>query len=153
MSSISPASKRRKRVITAFQDDGMTQQHFKDECDINNLIAKYIRGDDMSRYQRTAQYLGEDFPTSMSLTDAENIIRKADNAFYALPAQDRDFFENDPNNFITYMEKPEFIEDSIKRGYRQVSGKLPPATTPEPKAKKGSKPPSPPSSEDNSDNS
>lgn len=113
-----------------WEDDGRTQTQFKDEVDINNIVARYLRGDDISRYQRAAHYHGEDFPTSMDLTEAMNITIKAQQAFADLPADDRDFFGNDPINFIKYMESPEHVEDSIKRGYRvkKDKGGNPPAS-------------------------
>ena len=107
-----------RRVIAQFEDDGMTQQHFKDDCDINKIVAKYMRGEDISRYQRTVLELGEDMPTSMELVEAENAYRKVSEAFQSLPAQDRDRFENDPSKFLKYMEDPKNVTESYDLGYR-----------------------------------
>lgn len=116
---ITKRENKRRRVVAAFdEEDGMTQQHFKDDCDINKIVGKYLRGEDMSSYMRHAQYIDDASITSLTLVEAENIVAKSREAFAALPAQDRDFFANDPVNFVRYMEDPEHLEDSYTRGYR-----------------------------------
>lgn len=113
----SPAQARRKRVITDFEDDGMTQQHFKDDCDINNIIAKYSRGDDISRYQRHVLEVDEDFPTGMTLLEAQQTVRNAEETFMSLPAVDRDYFKNDASRFFDYMHDPKNFKEAAERGY------------------------------------
>lgn len=110
-----------KAFVVEFGDpetDDMTQQQFKEDSDINHIVAKYMRGDDISRYQRHVEYVGEDFPTSMELTEAENIIARARGYFDNLPAEDRDKFDNNPQGWLDYINDPRFESEHIQKGYR-----------------------------------
>lgn len=109
------------RPVVDFADDpGKTQQQFKDECDINFIVNRFLRGDDISHYHRAVMDGGVEqiVPENFDYTQASEIINQTNYLFAQLPAQDRDLFQNDPQNFIDYMENPEQIEDSYKRGYR-----------------------------------
>nr|QJB21113.1 MAG: internal scaffolding protein [Microvirus sp.] len=97
----------------------VVQKQFHRDTDINSIVAKYHRGEDISRYQRKSlPVFGDDFPSENSYLKAENQIRKVSEAFQNLPAQDRDYFENDPAEFLKYMGDKDKLEDSYKRGYR-----------------------------------
>lgn len=104
-----------------FDDDpGVTQQQFINDCDINQIVNKFLRGDDISHYQRAVIYGDQEnvVPENFDYALASDIINQANWQFAQLPAQDRDYFQNDPQNFIDYMENPNQFDDSIRRGYR-----------------------------------
>lgn len=94
----------RNRVQKTFTQPTLTQQHSKDEVDINNIMARYIKTgvlDHVTKYE--AQYIETsecDYHQSM------NIIRKADEMFLELPAKVRKQFDNDPGEFLSFVENP-----------------------------------------------
>lgn len=86
-------------------DDGMTRQEFKDECDINVLLAHYERtGQFFHLNGGTPQYL--DVSEVPDFAGALAIVEKAREAFMQLPAKARAEFDNDPGKFVAYAEDP-----------------------------------------------
>lgn len=98
-------------VDTAFHcdDDGMTRQEFKDECDINVLMATYERTGALPPMRSgEPQYL--DVSNVPDLQEALSVVAAAEAAFMRLPAKVRKEFDNDPVKFVEYAENPENLE-------------------------------------------
>lgn len=104
-----PAPQKRNRVQIFFDpDEGRTQQQFKDECDINNIMAKYqVTGvvDHVAKYD--GQY-GE-IP-EIDYHKAMTVIADANSMFEELPSSVRDHFNNDPAGFLKFCEDEENID-------------------------------------------
>lgn len=80
----------------------LTQQHSKDECDINNIMKRYIKTgviDHVSQYQ--PQYTEN---TATDYHESMNIVANANSMFADLPAKARKHFNNDPAQFLTFVE-------------------------------------------------
>lgn len=82
--------------------ESLTQQHFKDEADMNNILEKYSRTGvlDTSK-QAIAQY--GDFSSLKNYRDSLNTVIEAEELFNELPAQVRSEFRNDPAELIAFM--------------------------------------------------
>ncbi len=94
----------RKYAIT-FSQPTLTQQHSKDETDINKIMARYIKTgviDHVAKYQ--PQYLDN---TDIDYHQSQNIIIKADAMFSELPSSVRREFSNDPAAFLKFVNDPE----------------------------------------------
>lgn len=106
----------RTRVQTINNEPSMTQQQFKDECDINNIISKYQKTGTITHLRRTeGQYLDmseiSDYQTSL------NKVIEANRLFDELPSEVRLRFGNDPAQFINFCENPEKnYEEGVKLG-------------------------------------
>lgn len=92
-------------VFAMHADDGMTRQEFRDECDINVLMATYERTGVMSSFNMgTPQYLDvsnvPDLPQAIAVMDA------AQAAFMTLNAKIRREFDNDPVEFVEFAQDP-----------------------------------------------
>lgn len=103
-------------------DDGMTRQEFKDECDINVLMATYERNGSLNHFNRMSpQYLDvtdvPDLPRAIAMMEA------AETAFMTLPASVRREFDNSAVNFVAFAENPANLDRM--RGW----GLAPPAPT------------------------
>lgn len=90
---------------TAVADDGMTRQEFKDECDINVLMATYEKNGSITHFNMgTPQYLDvsdvPDLPTAIAYMDA------AERAFMTLPASVRREFDNSAVQFVEFAQDP-----------------------------------------------
>jgi len=101
------------------------QQHFKRECDINNIMKKYQKTgllDHVSQFQGDYTDL-TDVPTYQ---DALNKVITANQAFSTLPSSVRKRFQNDPAAFLT------FVSDENNREEMEQMGLIPPPSLPDP---------------------
>jgi len=109
----SPYSQKRKVSIT-FPADGRTKQSFKSECDINTIMARYMKTGllehvrkDVGRY---ADVSGADF------FEAQNLVAGANSMFFSLPSHIREQFENNPGVFLEFMENPANAQKATEMG-------------------------------------
>lgn len=92
--------------ITFDPEEGLAKQSFKDETDINKIVARMSKGeivDHVNRYQGDyADFIGApDFQNAMLQ------IIAAQEMFDSLPAEIRARHGNDPAAFLAYVEDPE----------------------------------------------
>lgn len=78
----------------------MTQQHQKDETDINVLMARFGKTGMFPMPERLP--LQEDFADIFDFQSAMNAVVAAKEAFMALPAQTRSRFANDPQKYVEF---------------------------------------------------
>lgn len=133
----------RVRVSLDFKGfPSMTKQEFKKECDINNIMARYLKTgiiDHVNQYQGDYSDLGEpvDFQT------AQQILIEAQAAFASLPSKIRKRFDNSPNEFLEFVHDPKNHEEGVALGLFKKSSPITPEPPPEPKGKKGEETPPP----------
>lgn len=95
-------------------DEGMTHQSFKDECDINTIVARFgltgeLPGD--FRMPVSGDFTGvTDFHTAM------NMVRDAQDNFMRMPAELRKRFGNDPQVLMEFLEDANNKDEAIKLG-------------------------------------
>lgn len=122
-----------------FSKPSLTQQHFKDECDINHIVATYQETGIMPQGER--QPLFGDFagiPTSFQ--ESQNLFKEAQDKFYSLPSDLRKMLDNSPQKLLEFMSNPANTEACVKFG---LFNKLPEKAS-ENKPQKPSNPASPP---------
>jgi phage internal scaffolding protein len=85
--------------------DGRTKQSFKDETDVNNIIAKHTRMGTLSHLEQFGGQYG-DF-SDFDFQEAQNQIAKANSMFEQLPANLRKEFKNDPAAFLEFVNDEE----------------------------------------------
>lgn len=98
--------------------ESMTQQNFKRECDINNIMKKFHKTglvDHVSTYQ--GDY--SDISSVPSFQDALNIVQSAQEAFDSLPSSIRKKFANDPAAFLEFVHDPQNADEMIDLGLRK----------------------------------
>lgn len=104
-----------------------TKQEFKDECDINILMARYQATGEMPVInQRAPQYL--DVSEGFDFTAMQHQVLEAQALFSELPSTLRERFANDPAQFIEYCADPDNHPEMIKLGLiekRQAGPALP----------------------------
>lgn len=79
-------------------EKALTQQQFKDECDINRIVKNAQRGIPPKYINRATPHYG-DVSRFPDITEAYNIVQKAEESFMELPAQLRLELGNNPANF------------------------------------------------------
>ena len=96
------------------EDVTLTQQHFKDECDINNILRQFNITGLLPEAPLSPRY--GDFTGIGDYHSAFNQVIAAEDEFMRLPAQIRSRFENDPAKLIDFLEKSENKDEAIKLG-------------------------------------
>lgn len=96
----------------------LTQQHFKDEADINMIIAKYNRTGVLvdPSVPRSGSAMFGDFSEVKDFHSAQNAICAAAEAFGELDSKIRRRFNNDPGQLIAFLDNPENFEEGVKLG-------------------------------------
>jgi len=94
---------------------GRTKQQFKDECDVNLLMARYLKtgildGSDPSK----ARYM--DVSAPFSFHEAMNFVADAQGQFYNLPSNIRARFSNDPGELLSFLDNPYNTAEAIALG-------------------------------------
>lgn len=96
-----------------------TKQEFTAECDINNIMKRFIDSDfDVSSLpmtRRQAKY-GDFTGLPESYHAAVNYVKGAQDAFMTLPADIRARFDNDPQKFLNFLDNPK----ADKRNYAEL---------------------------------
>lgn len=90
------------------------KQSFKAECDINTIMAKFIQTGVLDFVAKHEGRYGD--CTGLDFQVAQQIIADASSMFQDLPAQVRARFENDPAQFLEFMEDPNSREEARELG-------------------------------------
>ncbi len=98
------------------EDATLTQQHFKDETDINNILRQFNITGLLPEQPLSPRY--GDFTGIGDYHSAMNAVIAAEDQFMALPANLRARFENDPAQLI------DFISDENNRSEAEKLGLL-----------------------------
>ena len=98
----------------ACEEPSLAQQHFKDECDINNILRQFNITGLLPESPISPQY--GDFTGIGDYHTALNKVIAAQDEFDSLPAQIRARFDNDPASLI------EFLNDEANRPEAEVLG-------------------------------
>ena len=97
-----------------FPETGRTKQSEKDACDINLIMAKYVK---TGHIEHQRNYAPEyDFATSMDFHQALNLVTNANELFEALPAGTRKKFYNDPAQFLDFVQDENNLDEMIEMG-------------------------------------
>jgi phage internal scaffolding protein len=105
------------------EDASLAQQHFKDECDINNILRQFNITGILPEHAVSPRY--GDFTGVMDYHSALNQVIAAEDEFMSLPATTRARFENDPAQLIEFLNNSENKDEAIKLGLVNPSVELP----------------------------
>lgn len=105
------------RVQTVPVGESRTQQQFKKECDVNNILAKHRRTGMVTHVNKHQGQFGdfsnlEDYQTSL------HKVMTAQNSFNLLPSELRNKFGNDPAQLISYLADPKNDDEAIRFGLK-----------------------------------
>lgn len=104
-----------KKVQTIFNEPTKTQQQFKEQCDVNNIIKKYQQTGQLLHVARS-QGVYTDLTNVGDYLESMVKITKAREAFDLLPSDVRKKFQNDPSELLSFLDKKENLEEAIKLG-------------------------------------
>lgn len=96
-------------------NDGLTKQSFKDESDINWIVARFIKTGFLNVDESKRAIYG-DFTSVPAYMDALNMVASAKEAFDALPSSIRERFVNNPVKMVEFCSDPSNYEEGLKLG-------------------------------------
>jgi len=111
---------RRGRV--RFTGTGRTKQAMRDECNINNIMAKYQRTGTISHFTKHEAQYG--FAPSVTLQESFEIVEKAREMFSELPSSVRKRFGNDVVGFLAFVQDPANKEEMTRLGLTKEPAKV-----------------------------
>ena len=105
----------RERTVTRFTQPSMAQQQFKEECDINNIMAKYQKS---GLVTHVAKYQGkyDDFTVLPDFKTALDTMNEAQEMFLTIPSEIRREFDNDPGKFVEFATDPDNLDELREMG-------------------------------------
>lgn len=105
-----------KKYVFNTEGESLTQQHFKDECDVINIIKKHDRNGIIEHVQRGQARYG-DFSEVADYREALDLVRDAQSEFMTIPSDIRKKFDNDPGKFYEFVSNPDNKEELKKMGF------------------------------------
>lgn len=99
----------------SFTQPTQTQRHFRADCDINNIMAKFFRSGQFPHLNAASASFG-DVSEEFTFRDAQNYIIEAEERFLDLPAKLRKRFDNDPAKLLDFLGDAENLDEAIRLG-------------------------------------
>lgn len=95
----------------------MTFQHFKDECDINTIVARYPNGVTPYDDRKGSEIYGDFSDTELfDFRASQEKIIEAENRFNALPSDVRSRFGNNPAKLLDFINDSSNYDEAVKLG-------------------------------------
>lgn len=108
-------------IGTINEEATLTQQHYKDSTDVNNIVKQYDQTGMLPTSNKVAQFLDvsniQDYQTSLQT------VYEAQKAFDNLPANVRTRFENDPSKLIAFIEDDKNSDEAYTLGLTNTKPK------------------------------
>ena len=100
---------RHPRKGIKFVGRSMTEQAHKEECDIHNIMGKYEREGILSH---VSKYKGtySDMVDAPDFQEMQNTIAEAKSMFETVPSRIREQFQNDPGQFLQFMQDEKNVD-------------------------------------------
>ena len=105
------------------QSDGLdcrtpsrTQQQFKEECDVNNILRNYVNTGVLTHTSDVLPQFGDFSNVPSDYGEALALIQKSEEEFMTLPSEVREKFDNRPGNLIKFLQDENNIDEAVKLG-------------------------------------
>lgn len=114
-------------------EESKTQQSFKEECDINEIVRRFGLTGELPDDFRPPMV--GDFTEVMDYKSALNAVIAADEAFMQMPGELRARFDNDPQKLLVFLEDGKNRDEAVKLGLLNPAAPPPADVAPAPVAK------------------
>ncbi len=104
----------RKSTIEFKEENSMTKQHHQDECDINKIMERFQVTKTFDHFSKFGEQYADIKP--LDLHNALNITTKANTMFEELPSHIRNKFENEPKQFLKFIQNKENLQEARDLG-------------------------------------
>lgn len=117
------------RVRVERTEPSRTKQAFKEECDINTIISRFLKTGVLNFAAKNEPRYGD--VTGIEFQSAMLKVAQAQSLFNELPAALRNRFENEPAKFLDFVQDEKNREEAVTLGLLQpkAPAATPPATT------------------------
>lgn len=99
---------------TVNKDESLTKQSFKDECDINVILNRFAITGQLPDNVRMPTF--GDFTDVTDYQTAMNAAIAAQDSFMQMPANVRERFNNNPQQFVEFCSNDKNRDEAIKLG-------------------------------------
>lgn len=93
-----------------------TQQQFKDECDVNNILLNYVNTGVLTHTSDQVPVFGDFSEMPSDYGEALALIKKSEDQFASLPAAVRDRFDNQPLSLVKFLQDRKNYDEAVKLG-------------------------------------
>lgn len=107
---------KRKRVYTINKQASKTDQSFKEDCDVNLIVQRWLKTGQISHLAKN-QGVYADATLIPDLQDAMSTVAVATQAFDNLPAKVRERFGNSPVALMNFLSVKENYDEGVKLGF------------------------------------
>ena len=97
------------------EGESMTQQHFAEESEINNILRSHDRNGVIEHIHR-GNAIYADFSGITDLSDALHQIKEAQQEFLNVPSEIREKFQNDAGQFFKFASDENNLDELRKMG-------------------------------------
>jgi len=109
----------RQRLSIAFPENGRTKQEFKNECDINTIMARFDKTGILAFTNRFQPQYGD--ATGIEFQNSMETIAAGRSMFQELPSAIRARFQNDPARFLDFVHDERNAEEMREMGLLRPS--------------------------------
>lgn len=112
-------------------DSSLTQQQFKEESDINNIVDRFMKTGHLPDPVSMPQYV--DYEGVFDFQSAMNVVRQADENFMRMDAKVRARFHNSPQEFLEFFADPANTDEAVRLGLavsKPVTKEIPSSDSP-----------------------
>lgn len=110
---------------------GLTKQSMKDQTDINRILLKYQKTGVQSFVSQVQPEFVE--TAAMDFQEAMNLVLDAQNKFQEMPSSLRKKFDNDPGQYLAFVQDPANLDEMYELGMAERPPEpAPPTAAPEP---------------------
>jgi phage internal scaffolding protein len=104
--------------FTGAEGVSKAQQHFKDECDINNIMGKYITTGILGNPDKVNALKPRygDFTNVVSYDHALNQLNAANEQFEGLPSKIRNRFNNNVGQLLAFLDNENNRAEAVELG-------------------------------------
>jgi len=106
----------RNRVKFYPRGESLTHQSAKDECDINRIMLKWQKTGVLTHAQNFQGQYGDFTHVTGDYQEHMNAVIEANDMFMTLPANVRKRFDNDPGEFLEFVNDPDNLEEMQRLG-------------------------------------
>ena len=109
-------------------DDGLTEQHHAENCDINKILAQFMETGILPTSTREPVYGNV---ADHNFQEVQNQLAEAKSLFEQLPDPVKAQFDNEPFKFLHFAEDPRNLDALVEMGLANApkKGSLEPSST------------------------
>jgi phage internal scaffolding protein len=101
------------KPVTIKCDDGLTEQHHSEQCDVNTILATYMKTGVLPPIDTNARY-GD--LSDFDYQSMQNQIANANSLFEQLPENVRHKFGNEPYRFLNFVQDEKNYDELVEMG-------------------------------------